>query len=435
MAHKTAAEIEAYAKEAARVFCEGECSTLNQALVQVIKTAGLNREQVQRAVEMVNKEAYQRDFFSKTSSERNVEFSGGPARVAEVMAQLNAVPERIEVRGVSDYDNPPKQAEAGWDQFDRDFALRQPEEPPIRDRLRECNKLASQLRDRLREADSHKSACESDLEYTKYSMTRAVKEAHAEGLTLGDIVYAWSSLQPPEVLVKKAMSFVGPTVFAMVRANGDANNLSSHFKVAAERFAQPINPDHPLVTSFKDFCRLEVELAANEKVAGELERHLAQLETFITDQKNLDNRNPSSGPLAPADGAHTSKVATLIDWLQVKEAAGTEVKDPRGLVSKGMDVVRWAAGKAGQGAQALVSPLADAGSSVPARVGKGVEAVVKGAPIALGGLVALKGLQHAQAASDSPTGRYLKSFIPGTDAHAEDQLRTRMAYGADPGYY
>lgn len=435
MAHKTAAEIEAYAKEAARVFCEGECSTLNQALVQVIKTAGLNREQVQRAVEMVNKEAYQRDFFSKTSSERNVEFSGGPARVAEVMAQLNSVPEWIETRGVSDYDSPPKQAEAGWEQFERDFALRQPEEAPIRDRLRDCNKLAAQLRSRIREADSQKSACDSSLEYTKYAMLRAVKEAHAEGLTLGDMVYAWSTLQPPEVLVKKAMAFVGPTVFGMVRSNGDRNNLSEHFKVAAEHYSQPVNQEHPLVSTFKDFCRLEIEMSTIDKVAGDLERHLAQLETFITDQKNLDHRNTSGAPLAPADGAHTSKVAALEDWLSVKEAKGTQSADPRGLISKGMDAVRWVAGKAGQGAQALAAPLADAGSSVPARVGQVVETAVKGAPVALGGLVALKGLQHAQAASDSPTGRYLKSFIPGTDAHAEDQLRTRMAYGADPGYY
>lgn len=431
MAHKTAAEIEAYAKEAARAFCAGEYSTLNQALVATIKTAGLNREQVQRAVEMMNKEAYQKDFFSKTSSERNVEFSGGPARIAEVMAQLNSVPERIEARGLSDYDSPPKQAEAGWEQFDRDFALRNPEEPPIRDRLRECTKLAQQLRSRLQEADSHKSACETALEYNRYAMLRAVKEAHAEGLTLGDVVYAWSSLQPPEVLVKKAMGFVGPAVFKMVRSNGESNDLSAHFKVAAEHYSQPINTDHPLLTTFREFCRLEVDLEATNKVAGEIERHLAQLESFTTEQRQLDQRNVSGSPLAPADGAHTSKVASLVDWLQMKEAS----QDPRGLFSKGRDAVLWAAGKAGQGAEALAKPLADAGSTAPARVGKLVEAVVAGAPVVGGGLMALKGVQHLHAASESPTGRYLKSFIPGTDAHAEDQLRLQMAYGANPGYY
>jgi hypothetical protein len=101
---KTGQELEVLGKCAAKRYVNGECETLNAAVVETVKQAGLSPEQVRRVIEFANTDAYLVEFNKEGSHHKYVEFHGGPADPAEVLRDLNdGGGGTVFDRGLSDY--------------------------------------------------------------------------------------------------------------------------------------------------------------------------------------------------------------------------------------------------------------------------------------------------------------------------------------------
>ena len=452
MANKSASELEAYGAEAARSYSCQEQPTLTQAVVETVKQAGLSPMQVQRVVERANKLAYLQVHQSKLGEEqRIVEFNGGPARTHEVLAQLNSTPSPHLSVDYSDYHSAPAKTastRAQDDQFFESLFQNSPAIPSDQqlDPLGESRKLASNLQDLLKQAESSLSFAESDMQWAQKEFYDTVKTARAAGIPLGHMLAGWSTLSPPAGLVKQAMQDL----------TGNLVDSGSQLKLAEEIQQLPppgaqFDPKHPIFSAFTKYAQAYIELEATKKVAEELHEQLGELRGVMkvaSEHLKQPIQAAPANPPPPSDPSST-KTASLDQLMEGLEQGGllkqgaAEVHsdpfpaDPRGLLSKVRDGSKAVGDTVGRGAGWIAKHLADKGSSAPAQVAKGVSTAVQAAPVVAGAALGLKALQHLRAAGESPVGRYVKSFVPGTDAYAEDEMRTQMAYGAQPplGYY
>jgi hypothetical protein len=98
-------QLEVLGKKAASRYAEG--TSLNEAVVETVKQAGLSPEQVKRVVEFANTAAYLNEF-KKEGSSKAIEFDGGPADPSEVLKDLNdGGGGSVHDPARSDYGNPP----------------------------------------------------------------------------------------------------------------------------------------------------------------------------------------------------------------------------------------------------------------------------------------------------------------------------------------
>lgn len=106
---KTGEELEVLGKHAAKQYAGGACETLNEAVVETVKHAGLSPEQVRRVIEFANVNAYLTEFGKEGSAHKYIEFHGGPADPAEVLRDLNdGGGGTIFDRGLADYSIQPE---------------------------------------------------------------------------------------------------------------------------------------------------------------------------------------------------------------------------------------------------------------------------------------------------------------------------------------
>jgi hypothetical protein len=104
---KSGEELETLGKYAAKKYVEGSCASLNDAVVETVKHAGLSPEQVKRVVEFANTDAYLTEY-RKEASSKYVTFLEGPADPAEVLRDLNdGGGGTVFDRGLADYSVPP----------------------------------------------------------------------------------------------------------------------------------------------------------------------------------------------------------------------------------------------------------------------------------------------------------------------------------------
>jgi hypothetical protein len=107
---KTGEELEVLGKCAAKKYAGGELETLNEAVVETVKHAGLSPEQVRRVIEFANTNAYLTEFNKEGSSHKYIEFHGGPADPAEILRDLNdGGGGTVFDRGLADYALAPPQ--------------------------------------------------------------------------------------------------------------------------------------------------------------------------------------------------------------------------------------------------------------------------------------------------------------------------------------
>ena len=85
---KSGEELEVLGKCAAKKYIDGASKSLNDAVVETIKSAGLSPEQVRRVVEFTNTDAFLTEH-KKEGSSRYVDFHGGPADPGEILRDLN----------------------------------------------------------------------------------------------------------------------------------------------------------------------------------------------------------------------------------------------------------------------------------------------------------------------------------------------------------
>lgn len=106
---KTGEELEVLGKYAAKQYAAGTCGTLNEAVVETVKHAGLSPEQVRRVIEFANVNAYLTEFGKEGSAHKYIEFHGGPADPAEVLRDLNdGGGGTVFDRGLADYSIQPE---------------------------------------------------------------------------------------------------------------------------------------------------------------------------------------------------------------------------------------------------------------------------------------------------------------------------------------
>jgi hypothetical protein len=107
--------LEMLGKQAAELWGEGRVKNLSEAVVQTIKTAGLSSEQVRRVIEFTNIDAYNNEFKKEGAPNKVINFDGGPADPAIILADLNGGGRsNVFNTGNRDYATPPNEKTAGW---------------------------------------------------------------------------------------------------------------------------------------------------------------------------------------------------------------------------------------------------------------------------------------------------------------------------------
>ena len=288
---KSGEELEVLGKQASALYRCGSCS-LNDAVVETTKKAGLSPEQVKRVCEFANTDAYLREFEKKGSTHRYISFHGGPANPAEVLKDLNdGGGGTIFDDGSDDYSHGPmhKGAAALLDRNRAAMGLEKtaaaspaedafrkmwqaediplPYAEPLQDSFEMRDKLAAaedQLRHEL-------NVTETFFTQTAEDLYQLVKQA-AETVPLGHVLQAWHEVVPGPGFVKSAFALIGPR---LVREEvfGSLDSLGGSLEKTAGRNLA-VNTEHPLITTFSAYCSSLEKLAhlreARREVIGEL---------------------------------------------------------------------------------------------------------------------------------------------------------------------
>jgi len=406
MADRTAQELGNLGQEAAGLWLKKAQPTLTMAAAAVVKRAGhMNREQITRVVEATNHAAYQavhNDGKLASEGHRYVSFFGGPARLEDVIKQATGLPEPIQYRDLSDYKNAPPahQKEASWEQVFgvEKFAFSSDAEGVPRDPALPLVPLYHKLAVLVSEAENEVEGGDRALEMHKGQLVEEMKVAHLEGATLNDIVRALGSVSTEPAYLKVAFSMAAPHL--MRAGQHTPASYADSMKTASPGV---MNPEHPLRGAYAAFIGSAAKLAAARAVHAELSKDLADLRQGILQIEKMAAEDPS-----------------------MAARAAEQVKKMMGAYKGFADNVGNVAGDFGKHMGGEGS-LAHTGGKL---VGTGIKAL----PWLAGGALAYRGVQHARAAADSPLGRKVMSFIPGTDENQMDEMRIRQMYGAQPDY-
>ncbi len=260
--------------------------SLTDSVAGTIKHANatLSPEQVKRVVEFANVNAYLSEF-RKEGTHKIVDFGeAGPANVADVLRDMNDGGEAVTDLGISDYSRvPEKRAHAQEDDhylaeaFSVRSSVSYPEHDPLSDVITLRDKVAGDLSHTCSELSSMEVLCDVDLTDRLYSQ---VKHAAMAGISLGEVVQAWSSVSNNPAFVKEAFDRLVPRllrdgVFSTAGAVGD-----SIVKTAGVRY---VNKEHPLVRAYADFCEGFSKLAELYAARQELTEAAGTLNTFLSE--------------------------------------------------------------------------------------------------------------------------------------------------------
>lgn len=290
---RTGEELETFGKYAASLYLTGRCGTLSGAVVETVKSAELAPEQVRRVVEFTNTSAYLKKFASEGPGHKVVTFKGGPASFPDVIRDLNdggggSVFDKVASFGTSDYLLPPPDLAGLAEQNlarlgvvnsklaaafqTNDIPL--PYEEPLRDVLDTKDKLAG-LYD---EATHELSGLETRYMDLCEMLFGQVKQAALEGTPLGHIVTVMSTVTDEPEFVKSAFYMLSERLVENEVFHSHAALADSLQKTAG---AGMVNPSHPLVGIFGDYCDTLAKTAAYRQVREEVAFELDNLTTFI----------------------------------------------------------------------------------------------------------------------------------------------------------
>lgn len=279
----TGEHLEVLGKQAAAEWCQGKHKNLTDAVAGTVKHAGLAPEQVRRVVEFANVAAFNREFQKEAAPHRVITFPGGPADAGLILQDLNdrgAV--ATYTRGLSDYHGPPPermktasaQAEAALvDSFAGD-SLGDPIDNPLGAAIDTWDKLSA-IRDRLTTELGGLEVMFHDLTERLF---HEVKQATLNGASLGEILQAWETVAPDGQYIKIAFSHLAPRLLT----NGVFPSLvameHSLDKIAS---ARTVNPRHPIVSEFSDFCEALSKLAETRATRDVVVEHIAPIQQLL----------------------------------------------------------------------------------------------------------------------------------------------------------
>jgi hypothetical protein len=334
---RTGEELETFGKYAASLYLQGRCGTLSDAVVETVKTAGLAPEQVRRVVEFANTSAYLTKFAEVGPGHKVVTFAGGPAAFPDVIRDLNDGSGGSTYDPVpADYSLPPPDVEKMASRNAERLGLEDaklasafqaepadiPYEEPLREALDTRDKLAS-LYD---EATFEISGLETRLMDVSNLLFQQVKQASLEGVPLGHLVSVMGSVSDEPIFMKVAFEMLTPRLVAN-------EVFSSHSAVATslEKYAGAgvVNPAHPLVGIYEDYCDTLQKLAATRHVRDEVAESLDILSTFIQKSagvasgiREVASKLPKAWEAATQGAAKASKpVSDFVSELGLPNAA------------------------------------------------------------------------------------------------------------------
>lgn len=292
---KTGEELETLGKEAASKYVRGSVSSLTEAVVETVKSAGLSPEQVRRVVEFTNIDAFNQEFRKEGSGHKVVEFKGGPADFSEVLKDLNdGGGGTVLDKHASDYSVPPPNVAGLRSQNEDRLGLENTklaeafgvEETPLpyADPLRE----ALDMRDKLAGVEEELSAELSHLEGQYFDTVNGlygvVKQAALEGAQLGQIVAAWGTVTIRPEFVKAAFAQLTPRLLSEGVFSSKEEIGNSLMKTAS---AGLVNSSHPIVVHFCDLCETLTKLAETRAAHSDVAAGLDTLSTFLKGAASL----------------------------------------------------------------------------------------------------------------------------------------------------
>ena len=374
-----AEDLEVMGKAAAAKYHCGEYSTLDEAVVETVKKAGLSPEQVKRVIEFTNVNAHL-SAFNKEADHKFISFEGGPASPSVVLKDLNdGGGGTVFDRGTADYNYPPPDVEKtssanmsrlGFIETKLAEAFKVEEKHyPFADPLKEAWDLKEKLAGSRDLINHDLSAHETIFLDVGNLLYNEVKQAAMEGTSLGKMVQAWSTVTSEPTFMKVAFQSLTPRLLREgVFDNKDELSASiGDF----EKTAALVNPKHPLVGTFADYCEVLTKLAQLRQAREECDHYFDALTEFL------------------------------------KEAKGGLATRAAGLVPKALRLAEEAAVPSGKAGRWVGEKLLGAGKGAE-RIAKGTEVAVKHMPHALGLLAAEEGYQRARY---NPVIRGAKNFL------------------------
>jgi hypothetical protein len=414
--------LEVLGKRAATSWVTGKCASLHEAVVASVHSERLSPEQVRRVVEFANQDAYQQEF-RKEGQHKVVHFDCGPADPAQVLQDLNdggggslydqgnldyrmspsmaksaslsrttttpmdktasAASEEPAVPGLPKLTKMPSLPKLASPYEDQLWGLFRGEEPSVLPMAEPMGPLV-EVRHKLAGAHGELVAevNQLELDYAEVSdqLYQQVKQAAMDGVSLGDVVVAWSTVNEDPVYVKVAFQMLTP----QLRRNGVFGTLdeigASLQKQAASSAA--VNEDHPLVQAYGDFVATLNKLATARSLMAEY-------------AEGLDSAN-----------------------LLLKQAAGGLV----GAVGKGLSAASKGIDTAAKPVAHLLVGGKDAKKLAPL--------LAKGTKLTGGAAALLAGNAAVQNVTDRPAVRGVvqvaKKVVPGTTEYNERRYRNQM---------
>jgi hypothetical protein len=283
----SAGDLEVMGKKASAAWSSGDFDTLGEAVSETVKHAGLSPEQVRRVVEFANTDAFLEAFHKLGSGHRYVDFGQGVlADPRDVIRDMNdGGGGSVFDRGTADYDAPPKEKRAAaepdseaelalYAAFRKEASQDEPFENP--------SGWVWDVRDKLAGETQHLNATVSGLEVAyqdcALNLCEQVKHAARDGVELGQIVRAWSTVVDDPTYVKVAFQLVTPRLLR----DGTYRDLD-HVNQSIEKTgsARLVNPDHPLVDGFADYCEVLCKLAEVRQARDRMANKLAKVNFAI----------------------------------------------------------------------------------------------------------------------------------------------------------
>ena len=261
--HVDPEQLESMGKRAAALYGEGS-HTLNDAVVENLKTAKLAPEQVKRVCEFANTSAYLREF-EKAGEMRNITFDNGPADPSYILKELNdgSAPAVHQVK-TAGYAPPTTSYKSHAsdallaEAFGVDGGLSKVasiDHAARADRGEEVADLKIRLEGVHDDIMSKYASSGVLLGDVKKDLCEATRQEIMNGASLGDVVSAWSAFSPRTSLTKEAMDLVRSHL-AETDTMGVRDQEKSLVKVAS---GSSPNPAHPIVDRFIAFTKVATE--------------------------------------------------------------------------------------------------------------------------------------------------------------------------------
>lgn len=287
---RTGEELETFGKYAAGLYLNRKCGTLSEAVVETVKSAGLAPEQVRRVVEFTNTSAFLQKFASEGPGHKVVNFQGGPAAFPDVIRDLNdGSGGSVFDPAPNDYSLPPpdvtkmaasNMARVGLVDTKLAAAFAVDEVPiPFADPLREAQDTRDKLAGLYDEATSELGGLETRYMDLCDLLFNQVKQASLGGVPLGHTIQVLSTANEDPELFKIAFAMLTPRLVDNEVFRSELSVAESMQKTAGVGL---VNPDHPMVGIFEDYCDTLIKMAATRQVQEEVASSLDTLSAYMS---------------------------------------------------------------------------------------------------------------------------------------------------------